>query len=160
MGTEIERKFLVVDEGWRAAADEGTRMCQGYLHTGDRASIRVRVAGDRAWLNIKQAVVGASRAEYEYPIPVADGERMLASLCEGPAIEKVRYRVVHEGATWEIDVFDGENRGLVVAEIELGHEAEAFARPPWAGAEVTHERRYYNASLVELPFSRWESDAG
>jgi len=155
MGTEIERKFLVVDEGWRAAADGGTRMSQGYLHSGPRVSVRVRVAGDRAWLNIKGATVGVSRAEYEYPIPADEGRRILQELSAGPLIEKVRYLVEHQGSTWEVDVFEGDNLGLVVAEIELDDETEQFARPPWAGEEVSHDRRYYNASLVEHPCSLW-----
>lgn len=155
MATEIERKFLVVDDGWRAAADAGTRYRQGYLAASAECSVRVRAAAGGAWLNIKGATVGAARAEFEYPVPLADAEGMLAALCGGRVLEKTRYRVDHGAHVWEVDCFDGANAGLVVAEVELAAEDEAFERPPWVGREVTHEARYYNARLVTHPWREW-----
>jgi len=155
MGTEIERKFLVTDERWRVDADEGTSYRQGYIAGARRASVRVRLEGDQAFLNIKSATLGIRRMEFEYPLPVDDAHTMLESLCDQPLIEKTRYRLQHGSHEWEIDVFAGENLGLVVAEIELGDEAEEFARPPWLGEEVSHDPRYYNVSLVEHPYKDW-----
>lgn len=160
MPIEIERKFLVLDASWRAAADAGTRYRQGYLSrvTGAgavRSSIRVRTDGERACLNIKSATLGIRRQEYEYPIPLTDAEAMLADLCVGAVVEKIRYHVPVGAHVWEIDVFAGANAGLVVAEIELGHEDEAFERPAWLGAEVSDDPRYYNVCLAERPYSSW-----
>ena len=152
MGTEIERKFLVQGTQWRNGT--GVRFTQGYLNRDKERTVRVRVAGDKAFLTIKGLTRGASRAEFEYKIPVEDAEELLG-LCEGPIIEKDRYRVVHEGATWEVDEFFGENAGLVVAEIELTSEGQSFSRPPWLGAEVTDDRRYYNSSLASHPYRDW-----
>lgn len=156
MGTEIERKFLVRDDGWRAGAEPGVRYRQGYLASAPSCSIRVRVAGERAFLNIKSATLDVTRAEYDYPIPRADAEEMLDTLCEGSIIEKTRYLVEHGGHGWEIDVFEGENAGLVVAEIELGDKEEAFEYPPWLGEEVSDDPRYYNVCLASHPFKDWE----
>ncbi len=155
MATEIERKFLLVDDSWRQQAQPGTRYTQGYLGAIDRASVRVRIAGDKAALNIKSATLGIQRSEYEYPIPPADAREMLEQLCTGPLIDKTRYLVVHAGHTWEIDEFHGDNAGLIVAELELGSADEAFARPAWLGAEVSEDPRYYNVNLVRHPYSRW-----
>lgn len=155
MSYEIERKFLVSDDGWRGAADDGARMRQGYLAGGTWGSVRVRLSGAVAHLNIKGATVGATRREFEYAIPTADAEVLLDELCSGPLIEKTRYRVRHAGHLWEVDVFAGDNAGLVVAEIELDAADEAFDKPAWLGDEVTDEPRYYNVSLVEHPFNRW-----
>jgi adenylate cyclase len=155
MATEIERKFLLRDDAWRAHADGGTRMRQGYLLGSEKASVRVRVSGDRAHLNIKSATLGVQRREYEYEIPLADAGEILDTLCEGPLIEKTRYHVRHENHTWEIDVFAGDNQGLVVAEIELGAVDEHFARPSWLGEEVSHDPRYYNVCLVKHPYKDW-----
>lgn len=160
MAIEIERKFLVLNDAWRAAADAGTRYRQGYLSrvTGPdavRSSIRVRTDGERAFLNIKSATLGIRRQEYEYAVPLADAEAMLADLCVGAVVEKSRYHVNHGAHVWEIDVFAGSNAGLVVAEIELGHEDEAFERPAWLGAEVSDDPRYYNVCLAERPYSSW-----
>jgi adenylate cyclase len=121
-----------------------------------RASVRVRVAGDEAWLNVKGGGLVASRAEYEYPIPLADAEELLATLCERPLVEKMRHWVPYAGFTWEIDEFHGDNAGLVVAELELDHEAQEFARPDWLGDEVTALARYYNVNLVKHPYSAWD----
>ena len=156
MATEIERKFLVRNETWRQQTDMGLRMRQGYMSGGELASVRVRVQGDQAFLNIKSATLGVWRREYDYPIPVRDAEEILEHLCAGPLIEKTRYHVEHAGHTWEVDVFEGDNAGLVVAEIELDSEDEAFEMPAWAGAEVSHDPRYYNVCLVKHPYKEWQ----
>jgi CYTH domain-containing protein len=158
MGIEIERKFLVVGDDWRRAPP--VAYAQGYLNRDKQRTVRVRVVQDQAWLTIKGANAGATRAEFDYAIPVADAEQLLA-LCDGPLVRKLRRVVVHAGARWEIDEFQGENAGLVVAEIELASEAQAFEAPPWLGAEVTHDPRYYNSNLAGTPFSTWpEARAG
>jgi adenylate cyclase len=152
MGIEIERKFLVVGDAWRGAPAKV--YAQGYLNRDKQRTVRVRVVEDAAWLTVKGASAGATRAEFEYPIPVADALEMLA-LCDGPLIRKTRRVVVHAGATWEIDEFEGDNAGLVVAEIELASEDTAFEPPPWLGAEVTHDARYFNSNLAAEPYSTW-----
>jgi adenylate cyclase len=158
MGREIEYKFLVADETWRGGAVREIRMLQGYLADGARASVRVRVAGDRAWLNIKGGGFVASRQEFEYPIPVAEAAEMLETLCHGPLVEKTRHVVPFGGLEWEVDEFHGRNAGLVVAELELAREGQAFEKPPWLGRDVTHLEHYYNVRLVVHPFCDW-SDA-
>lgn len=155
MATEIERKFLVRDDSWLDDAHQGTVYRQGYLPCERTASVRVRVAGDKAYLNIKSAALSVIRKEFEYEIPVHDAEDLLDNLCERPLIEKIRYLVDHEGHIWEIDVFEGENDGLVVAELELSSQDERFARPPWLGDEVSDDPRYYNVSLVKSPYKSW-----
>lgn len=154
MPREIERKFLLKNDAWRAAVQRRASMSQGYLASSGRVSVRVRVAGDEAWLNIKAGDLVASRQEYEYAVPVAEARELL-ELAERPLIEKTRHYVEHGGKTWEIDEFHGENAGLVVAELELEREDEPFQRPPWLGEEVTHLKRYYNVCLVTYPFSAW-----
>jgi adenylate cyclase len=154
MGKEIERKFLVKDDSWRRKAT-GTHYRQGYLASQPERSVRVRIAGAQGLLTIKGPSVGAGRDEFEYKIPLADATYLLNHLCEQPLIEKTRYEVPFNGHTWEVDVFDGENRGLVLAEIELSKEDEQFMLPPWIGGEVTHDSRYFNASLTKKPFSSW-----
>ena len=158
MGVEIERKFLVRHDGWRAAADAGTRMRQGYLCTDPSASVRVRLAGDCAWLNIKGALTPLRRLEYDYPIPVSEADEILQRLCGDRRLEKTRYRVPHAGRVWEVDVFEGDNAGLVLAEIELEHESDEFQRPDWLGGEVSHDPRYYNMNLATHPFARWRDE--
>jgi adenylate cyclase len=155
MPIEIERKFLVVGDEWRGAAHRAVRMRQGYLggDTG-RASVRVRVHSDVGHLNIKAAVIGSARAEYEYEIPQVEANEMLDSLCVG-RIEKTRYYVTFAGHTWEVDEFDGDNAGLIVAELELSRVDEAFEQPSWLGIEVTNDQRYYNHALALKPFTRW-----
>jgi adenylate cyclase len=153
---EIERKFLVTGEGWRAGAARAVPMRQGYLSGEDgRASVRVRIEGERANLNIKAAVVGSTRAEYEYPIPAGDARSLLDTLCIG-VLQKTRHFVPQDGLTWEVDVFEGANAGLVVAEIELARADQPFARPGWLGPEVTGDRRYYNHHLALHPYSTWD----
>jgi len=152
MGIEIERKFLVVGDDWRAAP--GVPYAQGYLNRDKQRTVRVRIVRDEAWLTIKGVSVGATRAEFEYAIPVADAEQLLA-LCDGPIVRKTRRVIEHAGAKWEIDEFQGDNAGLVVAEIELPAEDAPFERPGWLGAEVTHDARYFNSSLATSPYSTW-----
>ncbi|SNS58229.1 adenylate cyclase [Noviherbaspirillum humi] len=154
MGVEIERKFLVANDGWRPAGT-GAMLRQGYLSSQPERVVRVRIEDGQGTLTIKGLNRGATRSEWEYPIPPADAAAMLDALCERPLIEKTRYRIRHEGMVWEVDEFHGENAGLIVAEIELEREDQPFARPPWLGEEVTHDPRYYNASLLQHPFRRW-----
>jgi CYTH domain-containing protein len=155
MPQEIERKFLVTSDAWQRPGAPGERYRQGYLSVDPGRTVRVRVAGDNAFLTVKGPSAGAARAEYEYPIPVAHAEEMLDRLCLRPLIEKTRHRVEHGGLTWEIDVFAGDNAGLVVAEVELDDEHQAIDLPPWAGREVTGDGRYANASLVTRPYATW-----
>ena len=154
MPREIERKFLLLSDAWRALARRRQAMSQGYLAGGERVSVRVRVAGDEAHLNLKSGGLVASRLEYEYAIPV-DEARELLKLSPGPLIEKTRHYVDFGGFEWEVDEFSGTNTGLIVAELELDAEDQVFPRPAWLGTEVTHLHRYYNVSLVEHPFSVW-----
>ena len=154
MPREIERKFLPKSGAWRSQARLSQRMSQGYLVSSGNVSVRVRIAGDEAWLNIKAGGLVASRAEYEYAIPV-DEARELLELAQGPLVEKTRHFVEHGGMTWEVDEFHGDNAGLVVAELELDREDAPFSRPEWLGVEVTHLRRYYNVCLVTHPYRAW-----
>jgi adenylate cyclase len=154
MPREIERKFLLKNAAWRSQIRESRPMRQGYLANAGDVSVRVRIAGTQAWLNIKAGGLVPSRAEYEYPIPLDEARELLA-LAQEPLIEKTRHFVEHGGTTWEIDEFDGDNAGLVVAEVELDSEDSPFARPPWLGVEVTHLRRYYNVCLVSHPYRAW-----
>jgi CYTH domain-containing protein len=152
MGVEIERKFLVKGNGWRTNA--GTVIGQGYLNRDKNRTVRVRITGDQAFLTIKGPSVGASRLEYEYAIPTPDGLELL-QLCEGTPISKTRHIVYIGEMKWEIDEFHGANDGLVVAEIELVTEDQAFALPDWIDREVTDDPRYFNSNLIEHPFSKW-----
>ncbi|MDC8785968.1 CYTH domain-containing protein [Roseateles koreensis] len=152
MGFEIERKFLVTADAWKQAA--GRRFSQGYLSRDPARTVRVRVVGEQAWLTIKGRNAGASRAEYEYEIPVADGREMLA-LCDGPLIDKIRHVIHFAGMDWEVDEFLGANAGLIVAEIELASADQAFEAPPWLGAEVTEDTRYFNSQLATHPYASW-----
>ncbi|APZ42670.1 CYTH domain-containing protein [Acidihalobacter ferrooxydans] len=155
MASEIERKFLIKSDAWTAAVSHSVRYRQGYLGQVESSSVRVRVSDTDAYLNIKSASLGIERLEYEYTIPLADAHEMLDQLCRRPLIEKTRHWVEHAGHRWEIDVFEGDNAGLVVAEIELESPDETFERPVWLGAEVSHEPRYYNVCLVDRPYSVW-----
>ena len=161
MGIEIERKFLPLDESWRQGVERSVRMAQGYLNDlgavesgRQRCSVRVRIAGDEAFLNMKSRELGRTRLEFDYPIPVVDAEALL-QLCTGGLIDKVRHHFRHGGFLWEIDEFLGDNAGLVVAEIELPSADAVFERPAWVGSEVTELQRYYNLALAERPWSRW-----
>jgi len=151
---EIERKFLVNGTDWKQGVS-GLFYRQGYLSSQPDRTVRVRTVEDKGYLTIKGRTSGASRSEYEYVIPYEDAVAMLDQLCETPIIEKVRYRIPYEGLVWEIDEFQGENLGLIVAEVELTDEKQAIQLPPWVGKEVTTEAKYYNANLFKHPFSKW-----
>ena len=155
MPHEFERKDLVRDDSWLDYAREGTVFRQGYLPGAKTASVRVRLSGDKAHLNIKSAALSVIRKEFDYEIPVHDAEDMLDNFCERPLIEKIRYHVDHAGHTWEVDVFEGENDGLVIAEIELDSPDESFELPGWVGEDVSDDPRYYNPNLVKHPYKTW-----
>ena len=154
MGTEIERKFLVDLVAWKPQGP-GVRFTQGYLSTDKERVVRVRIEGERAKLTIKGMTTGVSRAEYEYELPLDDARQLLEGLCHRPLIDKHRHVEWHEGKRWEIDVFHAENEGLVVAELELQREDEAFTSPDWLGPEVSHDPRYFNSSLQRHPYRDW-----
>lgn len=158
MATEIERKFTLKNELWRQNVTKSQRYVQGYLAGNERTSVRIRIAGKNANINIKSATLGIFRQEYEYDIPLDDAEKMLNDLCEKPLIDKVRHIVEFAGKIWEIDEFSGDNDGLIVAEIELLSEDEIFDLPPWADNEVSHDKRYYNVCLVKHPYKDWYKD--
>jgi CYTH domain-containing protein len=155
MGKEIERKFLIAGEEWRKLAS-GTAYRQGYLSTVKERTVRVRTINDKGFLTIKGVTVGATRAEYEYPIPAADAGEMLTNLCEKPLVEKNRYKIKQGELTWEIDEFLGDNQGLTVAEIELSDESQKFEKPAWIAAEVTGDPRYFNSNLIKNPYKNWK----
>jgi adenylate cyclase len=157
MPREIERKFLLKTDAWRGLAERHQRMSQGYIAGNERASVRVRIAGKEAWLNIKCGGFVASRPEFEYAIPIEEAHELL-DFTAGPRIEKTRHWVRDNGFTWEIDEFHGANEGLIVAEIELEREDIEVPQPAWVGDEVTHLRRYYNVCLVDHPFSTWSDE--
>ena len=154
MAKEIERKFLVKLAAWTPQSG-GKYYKQGYLNSQKERVVRVRIAGDKGQLTIKGITTGVTRAEFEYPISIEDAGLMLDNLCEKPLIEKHRHKEVHGGKTWEIGVFHGDNEGLVVAEIELGSEDEAFERPTWLGEEVSSDPRYFNSNLLKNPYKSW-----
>lgn len=155
MPTEIERKFLLANDDWRKNADAGIHIIQAYMGSNEKSSVRIRIHGDSANLNVKSKTLGIERSEYEYAIPYAEAEEMLEHLCYKPFIDKTRYLVMHEDHEWEIDVFRGENKGLVVAEIELSSTTEHFSLPDWAGKEVSDDPKYYNICLVTHPYKSW-----
>jgi len=155
MGTEIERKFLVQNDNWRALG-QGKLYRQGYLTTNPDCTVRVRIAGDQGYLTIKGATTGISRAEYEYGIPLEDAAQLLDTLCQPPLIEKTRYRIpAAKGLVWEVDEFAGENQGLIIAEIELPNAEQSVELPDWIGPEVSNDPRYFNSNLSKHPFSHW-----
>lgn len=162
MAREIERKFLLKNQDWKALAHKKTHFAQGYLNDisdkSAKSSVRVRIEGDKANMNIKSLEIGLSRDEYEYEIPLDDGKKILATLAAGPVIEKDRYLVKVDSHIWEIDEFFGDNQGLVVAEVEMQSEDETFLMPEWVGREVTEEVRFYNISLSKRPFNSWSED--
>ncbi len=163
MGTEIERKFLLRNEDWRADASRrrgagvtnGKVYRQGYLSAAVERNVRVRIIGEEGYLTVKGRASGITRLEFEYQIPLADAEQMLDELCLKPLIEKTRFLVEHSGLTWEIDEFAGDNSGLVVAEVELDEEAQEVELPAWIGREVTDDPRYLNSNLVKKPYTAW-----
>ena len=155
MAIEIERKFLVKDDAWRGLGQGSSHYRQGYLSTEPDRTVRIRMAAGKGYLTVKGKTVNATRAEYEYVIPAQDADAMLDELCARPLIEKTRYRIEYQGMVWEVDEFEGENAGLVIAEVELAAEDQRVALPAWVGEEVTTDPRYYNANLIAKPFSRW-----
>lgn len=154
MGLEIERKFLVAGQSWRSG-NEGTLFRQGYLSTETDRTVRVRIEGEKASLNIKGPSKGPVRREYEYSIPIEEALEILEHLCRKPIIEKTRYSVIFGGKTWEVDEFEGVNLGLTLAEVELLEIDERIPLPAWAGREVTDDPRFFNANLVLRPYSSW-----
>ena len=155
MGTEIERKFLLQSEDWRDEVRDSTRLVQGYLSRGKESAVRVRIKGDKAHLNIKQSLDGINRLEYEYEIPIDDAREILEHVALKPLIDKTRHHVVRGKHLWEIDEFYGDNAGLIVAEVELGHADEDFERPAWLGEDVSLDQRYYNSNLSKVPYTQW-----
>ena len=154
MGREIERKFLVASDAWRDSVREARAIRQGYLCGNPRASVRVRIDGEHANLNVKSATLGVERLEFEYAIPLDEAGVLLAELA-GEVVEKTRHEVLYGDHLWEIDEFAGSNQGLIVAEVELADADEAFARPEWLGEEVSDDPRYYNTELARYPYTRW-----
>jgi CYTH domain-containing protein len=154
VSTEIERKFLINGDAWRGVGTS-TVFRQGYLSTVKERTVRVRAAGDQGSITIKGITIGATRTEFEYPIPLVDADAMLDELCERPIIEKTRHVVEVDGTTWEIDEFAGVNEGLIVAEVELDSVDQKFTRPEWIGDEVTDDPRYFNANLISHPYNEW-----
>jgi adenylate cyclase len=155
MAIEIERKYLVKSMAWKAQADAGTRLLQGYMANTEKVAVRVRIAGELAWLTLKSASSGIRRLEFEYSLPVADAKQILDEFCLGQVIHKTRYRLPLGGPIWEIDIFHDANEGLVLAEIELENEQESFTLPDWIGQEVSGDKRYYNAYLSRIPYRSW-----
>jgi len=159
MAIEIERKFLIKNDDWKTHVTETHVIKQGYLQSGldasQKSSVRIRISNKRANINVKSAELSAIRQEFEYSIPLHDAEQMLKTLCSGVIIEKTRYYVPYESHLWEIDVFSGENKGLQMAEVELGSLDEHFEKPAWLGQEVSQEKRYYNNYLLKHPYYKW-----
>lgn len=154
MTKEIERKFLISNDAWRGAA-KGEHITQAYLARGKDCVFRVRTRNNRALLTIKGKRQGIAGDEFEYEIPLADGEKLIKNYSEYSVVEKIRYLVKHEGHVWEIDEFLGDNQGLLVAEIELASEDEKFARPAWLGEEVSLDEKYTNLNLARTPYKQW-----
>ncbi len=158
MAIEIEHKFLLATDDWRKHVSHSVKYRQGYLSSQATSSIRVRISDDHAWLNIKTATIGTHRHEYEYEIPMIDANEILNNICRKPLIEKTRHFVTDDGHLWEIDEFEGDNQGLIVAEIELDETGQSFSKPPWLGEEVTGDLRYYNNNLAIHSYSEWRED--
>ena len=154
MAQEIERKFRVANDDWRAMATSSSSLKQGYLSSSAEATVRVRLEDNLGTLTIKSKTKGITRNEFEYAIPAQEAKELLM-LCKGPLIEKIRYRIPQENHTWEIDVFEGDNDGLIIAEIELTSDEDYFAKPQWLGEEVSGDSRYYNSNLATHPYVNW-----
>ena len=155
MGLEIERKFLLKNNSWKKEIKETIFIRQGYLNSKVERTVRIRIQGEQGVLTIKGKNQNVTRKEFEYQIPLDDALHLI-SMCEKPVIEKTRFLISSNRCTWEIDVFDGENKGLVIAEIELSSEEESFDIPNWLGKEVSSESKYYNSSLITNPYSKWK----
>ena len=154
MAQEIERKFRVANDDWRAMAGSSSSLKQGYLSSSAEATVRVRLEDNLGTVTIKSKTNGITRNEFEYAIPAQEAKELLM-LCSGPLIEKIRYRIPQENHTWEIDVFEGDNDGLIIAEIELTSDEDYFAKPQWLGEEVSGDSRYYNSNLATHPYVNW-----
>jgi adenylate cyclase len=155
MGKEIERKFLLKDTGF-LEGHEGIFIVQSYFAEVSAPEVRIRIEGGSAFLTIKGSRSGSVRDEFEYGIPVADAQEIMQKYCIAPAITKMRYLYSYEGLDWEIDIFQNENHGLSLAEIELNNEFQEFPRPPWLGDEVTDDKQYYNRQLIRNPYRNRE----
>jgi len=159
MGIEIERKFLLKNNDWKDLVTKTHVIKQGYLQSGmgasHKSSVRIRISNDEANINIKSVELKTVRQEFEYTIPLADAEQLLSTLCDESIIEKTRYHVTFASHLWEIDIFEGANKGLEIAEIELKDIDETFAVPGWIGPEVSDDERYYNIYLINTPYSMW-----
>lgn len=155
MAIEIERKFLIKNNAWCEQVSKQVDFQQAYLANNEQSSVRIRIEGSDANINIKSMTLGRSRSEFEYSIPLEDAQELISTLCAKPIVSKTRYWVYYADKCWEIDVFKGENHGLIVAEIELDTEDEVFEYPVWLGKEVTHLERYYNMCLRTYPYSQW-----
>ena len=154
MATEIERKFLVLGDGWRGQG-KSQLIRQGFFLSVKDRGVRLRVIGDKAFITMKSESIGFTRKEFEYEIPMEDATEILSTLCEPPLVEKTRNWLSHKGKTWVVDEFHGENDGLILAEIELDSEDETVERPDWAGMEVSDNPRYYNIYLAKHPYKSW-----
>ncbi|MGH1440475.1 MAG: CYTH domain-containing protein [Cellvibrionaceae bacterium] len=154
MPQEIERKFLI-DLDLIDPLENGFDIKQGYIATTSRTVVRTRIMGNKAFLTIKGENKGISRLEFEYEIPLEDANNIISELCNGPIISKTRYIITHDRHDWEIDIFHGDNAGLVIAEVELSREDESIIMPAWVTQEVSDDPKYYNSSLLDKPFSTW-----
>lgn len=154
MAQEIERKFLV-NLNKLQLPEQGLMICQGYIPTADKTAVRIRIMGEKAFLTLKGENRGAVRTEFEYEIPTTDAQQMLKELCKGPVVDKIRYLITHQKHLWELDIFSGDNLGLVVAEVELDSEDEELNLPEWITEEVTSDPRYFNSNLLSHPFKNW-----
>ena len=159
MASEIERKFLVNRKSWPVPDSPGVILRQGYLCVDPERTVRVRIAGSKGFLTLKGLTRGIERAEFEYEIPVSDAEKILDDLCVKPLLEKTRYVIPYGGLKWEVDVFRGENEGLVVAEVELTDRNAYVEAPPWVGSEVSDDPRYFNSNLSRHPYRSWNHDS-
>lgn len=163
MGTEIERKYLVKLVEWRSHKEKlqqqlpeiGRKYCQGYIPTSNETTVRVRTIGQQGYLTIKSKTKGYTRSEFEYPIPIEDAQQMLESLCIKPLVEKIRYKISQDDLVWEVDEFSGENKGLIIAEVELENENQQIDIPDWIDREV-NDKKYFNSNLIKYPYSQWE----
>ena len=160
MAIEIERRFLVADDSWLAASESNQRIVQGYILVSESKAVRVRIAGEEAWLTVKGGTDVLNRLEFEYAIPPDDAQTMIETLCENQVIDKVRHRIGQGELTWEIDIFNGANAGLVIAELELPTADTPFDRPAWLGEEVSDDCRYLNARLLRNPWPNWRTKKG
>jgi len=159
MAIEIERKFLLKNDDWKSLVTKTHVIKQGYLQSGleasQKSSVRIRISNQQANINIKSVDLIMVRQEFEYAIPLDDAQQMLATLCGDVVVEKTRYHVPFGNHLWEVDVFEGENAGLQMAEIELSDVDETFEKPDWIGQDVSEDERYYNIYLLKKPYNQW-----